>query len=335
MEIKKEFKHNMAAHCETGTLVGLLGDSGLKITEPLAFGIASGIFFGYFESKNFSFPTFILRSRPGDIRKKLSKSLKIGIKSYKFNKPEQGMKTLDSLLSEGIVVGAQVDFFYMDYLPEWIRVHNNAHFVNILRKEEENYILSDSYHREIASLNSNLLIKARWPGGFMAPKGYLYYPVNVNPNPDLKTPIINGIKKGCRNMLNLPIPFIGIKGIYRFANKINKWPQLTRDIEHLSHEIMKINILLEDQGTGGAGFRFMYATFLKQAADIVNNPTLNEMSERIMKIGDDWRNISYFAAKIGKNRDLGTDRIKELSDLIRKQGDAEKVFFTDLKKVYS
>ena len=140
MAIKKEFKHNMAAHCETGTLVGLLGDSGLKITEPLAFGIASGIFFGYFESKNFSFPTFILRSRPGDIRKKLSKSLKIGIKSYKFNKPEQGMKTLDSLLSEGIVVGAQVDFFYMDYLPEWIRVHNNAHFVNILRKEEENYI---------------------------------------------------------------------------------------------------------------------------------------------------------------------------------------------------
>ncbi len=98
---------------------------------------------------------------------------------------------------------------------------------------------------------------------------------------------------------------------------------------------MKINVLLEDQGTGGAGFRFMYATFLKQAAEIVNNPTLNEMSERIMNIGDDWRNISYFAAKIGKTRDLGPDKIKELSELIRKQGDAEKIFFKDLKKVYS
>ncbi len=64
------------------------------------------------------------------------------------------------------------------------------------------------------------------------------------------------------------------------------------------------------------------------------NPTLDEMSERIMKIGDDWRNISYFAAKMGKNRDLGVDKIKELSELIRKQGDAEKAYFTDLKKVY-
>lgn len=335
MELNKDFKHNMAAHCETGTLVGLLGNSGLKISEPLVFGIASGIFFGYFESKNFPFPTFVLRSRPGDIREKLSKSLKINIKSYKFKKPEQGIKTLDSLLAEGKVVGAQVDFFYMDYLPEWIRVHNNAHFINILAKEDQNYIVSDSYHREIAQLSSDLLKKARWPGGFMAPKGYLYYPLEVNPDPDLKLPIINGIKKSCRNMLNLPIPFIGVKGIYRFANKINNWPQITRDVEHLSHEIMKINVLLEDQGTGGAGFRYMYATFLKQAADIVNNPTLIEMSERIMKIGDDWRNISYFAARIGKNRDLGPDRIKELSGLIRKQGDAEKDFFKDLKKVYS
>ncbi len=335
MEIQTEFKHNMAAHCETGTLVGLLNNAGLKITEPMAFGIGNGIFFGYFESKNFPFPTFVLRSRPGEIREKLSKSLKIDFKSYKFKKPEKGMETLDSLLNNGIVVGAQVDFFYMNYLPEWIRVHNNVHFINIVSKEGDNYIVSDSYHPRISSISSDLLVKARWAGGYMAPKGYMYYPASVTPDPDLKKPIINGIRKACRNMLSLPVPFIGVKGIYRFANKINSWPQKTRDMEHLSHEIMKINVLLEDQGTGGAGFRFMYATFLKQAAEIVNNPSLNEMSERIMNIGDDWRNISYFAAKMGKNRDLGSDRIKELSELIRKQGDAEKIFFTDLKKVYS
>jgi hypothetical protein len=335
MDVQKKFKHNMAAHCETGTLVSLLNNAGLIITEPIAFGIAHGIFFGYFESNNFPFPTFVVRSRPGDIREKLSKSLKIGLKSYKFKKPEQGMKTLDSLLNDGIMVGAQVDFFYMDYLPEWIRVHNNVHFINILRKEGDNYIISDSYHPRISSVSSDLLIKARWAGGYMAPKGYMYYPSSIKPDPELKKPIIHGINKACRNMLNLPVPFIGVKGIYRFANRINTWPQKTRDMEHLSHEIMKINILLEDQGTGGAGFRFMYATFLKQSAEIVNNPTLNEMSERIMNIGDDWRNISYFAAKIGKKRDLGTDKIKELSELIRKQGDAEKSFFTDLKKVYS
>ncbi len=334
MDTNINFKHKMAAHCETGTLVGLLGNAGLEITEPMAFGIAHGIFFGYFESKNFPFPTFIVRTRPGEIREKLAKSLQIKNEKFKFKNEDKGILKLDSLLEKGHCVGAQVDFFYMDYLPEWIRVHNNVHFVNIVGKKGNDYVISDSYHHEIATLSADLLRKARWAGGYMAPKGFLYYPEKVNAEVDLKKPIIKGIKKACRNMLNIPIPFIGVKGIYKFADKINTWPQLTRDVEHLSHEIMKINILLEDQGTGGAGFRYMYATFLKQAAGIVNNPTLDEMSERIMKIGDDWRNISYFAAKMGKNRDLGADKIKELSELIRKQGDAEKEYFTDLKKVY-
>ncbi len=334
MDTNTNFKHKMAAHCETGTLVGLLGNAGLEITEPMAFGIAHGIFFGYFESKNFPFPTFIVRTRPGEVREKLAKSLKIDINRLKFKNQEKGMQKLDDLLADGRCVGAQVDFFYMDYLPEWIRVHNNVHFVNIVGKDGDDYIISDSYHHQIAKLSASLLKKARWAGGYMAPKGFLYYPEKIITKPDLKKPIIKGIKKASWNMLNIPIPFVGVKGIYKFADKINTWPKLTRDTEHLSHEIMKINILLEDQGTGGAGFRYMYATFLKQAAAIVNNPTLDEMSERIMKIGDDWRNISYFAAKMGKNRDLGSDKIKELSELIRKQGDAEKAYFTDLKKVY-
>jgi len=51
-------------------------------------------------------------------------------------------------------------------------------------------------------------------------------------------------------MLSIPIPFLGIKGIRKFAGKITDWPAMARDTEHLSHEVMKINILLEDQGTG-------------------------------------------------------------------------------------
>lgn len=324
----------MHAHCETGTLVGTLKNSGFELTEPMVFGIAYGIFFGYFESKNFPFPTFIVRSKPGNIRKNLAKALGIKLKTYKTSNADEGMRKLDEWLSQGKIVSAQVDFFYMNYFPEWMRVHNNVHFVNIIGKEENEYILSDSYHREIARLDASLLRKARWAGGHMAPKGFMFYPERLDPSVDLKKPVQKGIKKAARNMVNLPIPFIGVKGIYKFAEKINTWPALARDVEHLSHEIMKINILLEDQGTGGAGFRFMYATFLKQASALLDNPVLNEMSERMMAIGDDWRNISYFAARIGKKRDLGGERIAELSEMIRKQGDREKQFFTDLKKVY-
>jgi hypothetical protein len=73
------YQHKMAAHCETGTVSGLLNFYGLSLTEPMVFGIASGIFFGYMKMPSFNFPIFFVRTRPGDIRKKISKRLGIEI----------------------------------------------------------------------------------------------------------------------------------------------------------------------------------------------------------------------------------------------------------------
>ncbi len=328
-----DFEHKMGAHCETGTLTSLFNYAGLEITEPMIFGIANGIFFGYLETDTFPFPTFIVRSRPGQIRKNITKRLGIKLFEQKYKSVEKGEAALDELINKNIPTAAQVDFFYMDYMPEWQRVHINVHFIIIAGEKDDKYIVSDSYYPRIAELSRESMRKARWAGGHMPPKGFLFYPVNVPQKIDLKKPIIKGIKTACRNMIGLPVPFIGVKGIYKFADKVKEWPKIARDTEHLSHEIMKINILLEDQGTGGAGFRFMYASFLQQASEILSNSDLADMSKRMMKNGDEWRNISYFAAKIGKNRDLGTDKLEELSDLIRKRGDEEKAFFTELKKI--
>ena len=134
-------------------------------------------------------------------------------------------------------------------------------------------------------------------------------------------------------MLSIPMPFLGVKGIRMFARKVTEWPNFARDTEHLSHEIMKINILLEDQGTGGAGFRFMYATFLQQASSILRLPTLKDLSQELMLIGDGWREISLFAARIGKNRDLGAEKLGQLGAMIAGRADAEENFFRKLSKV--
>jgi len=50
----------------------------------------------------------------------------------------------------------------------------------------------------------------------------------------------------------------------------------------------------------------------------------------MMKIGDDWRNISLFAARIAKRRELGTNTLKEMGDMIHKNAELEHSFFTDL-----
>ncbi len=327
------YKHKMAAHCESGTVTSLLNNAGMEITEPMVFGISSGIFFGYFHKmKSFTFPTFIVRNKPGQMREKLSKRLGVKFYTEKFKNQDEGIKRLDDLLAKNIPVAVQVDFYYMDYIPDWERVHINVHFIVVVGKEGSKYIVSDSYFPKLVELEESSMRKARFAGGNMSPKGFLFYPESIPASLPMEKAIRKGIQKACFYMLRIPIPFLGIKGIRAMAKKIGEWPKLARDEEHLSHEIMKINILLEDQGTGGAGFRFMYATFLQQSATVLNFPELNQLSKEMMVIGDGWREISLFTARIGKNRDLGPDRLGELRDMLLDRADAEEAFFKKLRK---
>jgi hypothetical protein len=327
------FEHRMAAHCETGTVTALLNHAGMSITEPMVFGIAGGIFFGYLKSQDFPFPMFILRSRPGNIRKKISKRLGVLFHEQRFRSPEKGEAALNQAILNGNPTAVQVDFFYMDYMPEWQRVHINAHYIIVFGVNADNYMVSDSYYKEPSKLDKSRMLTARFAGGMMAPAGTMFYVKDIPGEIDLVKPIIKGIKRASFNMTRLPIPFLGVKGIRKFAENLNKWPVIARDMDDLADRVMKINIFLEDQGTGGGGFRYMYATFLQQAASIVKDDRLKSMSKEMMEIGDKWRNISYFAAKMSKSRDLGPDRFKELSMLVSAQADEEQKFFNDLYKL--
>ena len=324
----------MAAHCESGTLTALLNHKGLDITEPMIFGMGSGLYFGYLSrTPNLNFPMFILRTKPGKLRKKVSKRLGIKFKSEKYRNPEKAENELDTLIEKGIPVAVQVDLYYMEYIPEWERVHANIHFITIVGKEDDYYIVSDSYFPKLAKLHKDNLRKARFAGGYLAPKGFMYYIESIPDTIDQKNIIIKAIKETVNNMIGVQPPFIGIRGMRMFGRKVITWPKITRDIDHLSHEIMKINVFLEDQGTGGAGFRFMYATFLRQASIIFNSTELESLSKKMMEIGDGWRKISYFAAKIGKYRDLGQDKLSELSKLILERADEEEAFYKELKVI--
>jgi hypothetical protein len=326
------FRHIMAAHCESGTITALLNHHGLEISEPMVFGIASGIFFGYMKAPMMDFPMFVTRSRPGQIRSKFAKRTGVKFLGKKFRNPQEAEKELDILLDNNQPVAVQVDFFYMDYFPAWYRVHINVHFVNVIGKEGDKYVISDCYHPEIAKIDKKTFLKARFAGGSMAPKGFMFYPVHIPEKIDLVKAIKDGIKSATYNMLKIPMPFLGIKGMRRFADKIVDWPKYARDSDQLADKIYKICVFIEDQGTGGGAFRFIYASFLQEASKILNNPKLNELSKEIMEIGDGWRELALAATKVAKNRDFSEGKLRELGNLIRLRADREEPFFIQLRK---
>jgi len=324
------FTHKMAAHCESGAVTALLKGAGMDVTESLVFGISGAIFFGYLSVPMLPFPTIALRNKPGRIRLKTPKRLGVSLRTLTFRDPAAATRELDALLARGIPVGAQVDYFYMDYLPEYTRAHFNAHYVIVTGKEAGRYLISDTYFPTLARLDAATFATARFARGQFAPQGLLFWPESVPERPDLAAAVRRGIRDAVFYMVKLPLPFFGVRGIRYFARKVREWPQLTRDLDHLSHEVMMIAVILEERGTGGGGFRFLYATFLQEAAKILDNPGIADVAKAMMDNGDRWRDVSIAAARMGKRRDLGPQRLIELGAMILERADAEQAIFRRL-----
>ena len=328
----KSFIHRHAAHCESGAISALLRDRGLDLSEPLIFGIGSGIFFMYMPFiKMGGIPLTAYRAAPGAIIKNVCKRLGIAIHSMRFRNPEKGMTELEHLLEQGVSVGLQTSVFWLPYFPRDMRFQFNAHNLVAFGKEGGNYLLSDPVFEHTVSCPADDLRRARFAKGTFAPKGLLYYPTYIPASPDIKGAVIKGIRHTCHRMLGVPLPFLGIRGIRYLAKEMERWPLRLKPEQALTY-VGNVIRMQEEIGTGGAGFRFMYTAFLQEAADILKLPVLTEASKMMSEAGDRWREFAVKGAQLCKGRETSKDIYNELAGILRDCADREERIFRLLSK---
>lgn len=329
------FDHKLQAHCESGVTSNLLRHYGLPVSEPLAFGIGSGLFFAHlpFVKVN-GVPGTTYRIYPGQIFSNVCKRLGITYRSEKFSSAQKGMQRLSENIERGTPTGCQVSVFYLPFLPEVFRFHFNAHNLIVYGQEKNIFHISDPVMEEVVQIEAEDLQKARYAKGYPEPKGRMYYIEKAPPQADLETAIQKGIKQTVFFMKSPPIPWFGVNAISFLSKQIKKYPQ---KLESRKATLYLGNIIRmqEEIGTGGAGFRFLYAAFLQEAAQITNRPALNELSQEMTQIGDLWRNFAYSTARICKARTSDLVSFEELSQQLLQIYQREKHFYELLGKVYS
>lgn len=332
--MKIDFQHKQSAHCENGVISNLLTHNGYTISEPLAFGIGSGLFFVYlpFLKVNLA-PAISFRPMPGLIFKRLCKRLGITIKRQKFNTSANAQKALDTMLKNDVPVGLQVGVYNLTYFPDEYRFHFNAHNLVVYGKEDEKYLISDPVMEGVTTLTTGELEKVRFAKGAFAPKGQMYYPTHFPEKLNLEKAIIKAIKATCRDML-APMPIIGVKGIKMVSKAIRKWPKKV-GVKKTNHYLGQIVRMQEEIGTGGGGFRFIYGAFLEEAAGILNKPALKDLSKEITEIGDLWRDFAIDASRLYKNRSAEFDGYNKVADKLLNLANKEELFFKKLKKAIS
>ena len=123
-----------------------------------------------------------------------------------------------------------------------------------------------------------------------------------------------------------PVPLVGVRAMRALARRVERAPAAAANTPALLGHIVRMQ---EEIGTGGAGFRFIYAAFLQEAAAIAALPRLAEFSERLTTIGDGWRMFALMAARMIKGRDPLDP--KAVAEKLRGQAQQEEAFFRDLR----
>jgi hypothetical protein len=149
-------------------------------------------------------------------------------------------------------------------------------------------------------------------------------------NPELRAPTRAAIRETCRRMVAVPVPLLGTRGIGYLAKRLERWPQKLGDKQARAN-VANVIRMQEEIGTGGAGFRFLYAAFLQEAADLLGRPTLAEFSQQLTGIGDRWREFAVLGAKVCKNRENKPDVYHDLAELLRDCAVREQRLFSELR----
>ncbi|NTV52317.1 MAG: BtrH N-terminal domain-containing protein [Candidatus Firestonebacteria bacterium] len=324
------FLHRQSAHCESGVTSNLLTHHGAPLSEAMAFGIGAGLLFGYFPFiKINKLPLATFRSAPGSIFQRVTSRLGIRVERRSFKNPSAAMAALDRMVADGIPVGLQTGVYWLPYFPPALRFHFNAHNLVVYGAEGDAYCISDPVFPDPVVCPRADLARARFARGALAPQGKMYCITAMPKSLDLAPAIKKGIQQVSSMMVKVPFPLIGTRGIRTLAKAVEKWPRRLGErlaILHLGHIIR----MQEEIGTGGGGFRFIYAAFLQEASEVLGDARYLDLSRRMTAIGDQWREFALAGARHCKGRAGAQESFSDLANILRACADSETALFNDL-----
>ena len=310
------FEHRQAAHCESGVVSALVSHYGRPLSEPMAFGIASALAFAYIPFiKLGGMPLISYRMWPGAIVKGVQKRLGVRMQRQTFGSIAAGEAALDAELDRGRVVGLQTCIYWLPYVPEQFRFHFNMHNLIVYGREGDDYLVSDPLFETTTRCSRADMGKARFARGAMAAKGLMYFPVGGGENIDLPKLIPQAIRANYRNMMQPLFPVIGVRGIHYLGRKIRQLAKHKDRDRYLPLYLTHIVRMQEEIGSGGAGFRFIYASFLQESARLLGSAQLADASKALTLAGDEWRRFALRATKMVRKREpLDLDALGDVLD---------------------
>jgi hypothetical protein len=317
--IIKAFAPYQGEHCETTALGNLLQFAEVRLSEPMLFGLGQGLGFIYWDSKGMDFPFIGGRVKPDVLTANLASRLGLAFTILETSSVDKAWHNVRRCVDQGIPVGLKLDSYYLDYFAN--KVHFAGHYAVLYGYDEENAYMADTSQQggmvETRLTNLSLARNAKGP---MSSRNRSFTLDPVDALPPLIPAIRAALTNNALDYLNPPIRNIGNKGIVRMSSEILKWPSRVKNYEH---DLCLIALLMERAGTGGALFRNLYRDFLRESADMLEDPTIEQACRLFTEIAPLWVNVSALIDQSGRTGSLR--ELRQASALLLEIAEKERL----------
>lgn len=286
-------------HCVTGSLRHIYRFYGFPISEEMLLGLGEGVGFIYWHTKG-ALPFLGGRAnieRPGveGLEKVVGRRTGVTVESFRTDSARKAEKTLLDMLAADQPVMLVLDMGYLPYFDfGGQEFHFGYHVVVACGYDRETQqVLVADRDNELHPVPMADLAKARGSKHQPFPPHHAWYTFEFDEgHPPEPVEVRKAIHECAAGMLEPPIINFGVRGIHKAAERIRLWPQALSEDE-LRETCINTAIMIDSRGgTGGGLFRYMYARFLQEAADLTNEGELHLAGERMGAVGDCWEDAA-------------------------------------------
>ncbi|CAM5271503.1 BtrH N-terminal domain-containing protein [Streptomyces coeruleorubidus] len=286
-------------HCETSALGVLLRHQGLDLSEPMLFGLGSGLSFIYWDSKNMDFPFLGGRVKPFELTRNLAARLGLELAVQETGSARKGWENVASAIDAGRPVGLQLDSYHLDYFTS--KVHFGGHVVALYGYDEHDAHLVDTDQQGGAVTTSlSGLARARAARGPMTARHRSFTLTAAGKVPSLESRIVPAVTECADAFLDPPIANLGHRGIEKAGKLVPGWLRRT---DAPRRDLPQAALLMEKAGTGGALFRNLYRDFLAECAQLLDSGHLRTGHRLYSEAAGLWTDVAALITDAGESGD--------------------------------
>ena len=294
-----QFQPFVGQHCETVATGCLLGAAGVRLSEPMLFGIGEGLGFIFLNLRTLPLPFVGGRVKPFELTRALCANLGVRCAASETTSKAKAWASFEQALRGGLPVGLQVDCFHLEYFSK--PVHFAGHFVAAYGFDGRDVLLVDTAQQGSAQRVTRASLEAaRFARGPMAASARSWTVSVPKRLADLAAAVRKAIRANARAYLAPPFKGASFHGIAKLADSLPHWLTLSKAP---ATDLPFAAMMMEKAGTGGALFRNFYRDFLVEAREILGaRPALKRAQAGFADVADEWAAVAGLIETAGRSQ---------------------------------